>query len=138
MAFNSLFNGRHGSDQLSVFMVFVALILVIAYPFIPNQIAVYAVQAIAIALVALSFFRMVSRNTAKRMRENEIFLSIFRKKSNIARDAKREEKKRRKEDRKMNRFFKCPECKTVCRVPKGHGKIRITCPKCSHQFIRKS
>jgi len=36
------------------------------------------------------------------------------------------------------RFYKCPTCKQEVRVPKGHGKIEITCPKCREKFIRRS
>ena len=39
---------------------------------------------------------------------------------------------------KEHRYFTCKQCKTICRVPVGKGKIIITCPKCGHQFIKKS
>ena len=29
----------------------------------------------------------------------------------------------------------CPSCKTRLRVPKGKGKLKISCPKCSHSFL---
>ena len=31
-----------------------------------------------------------------------------------------------------------PKCKAVLRVPKGRGKIQITCTKCKHEFIKKT
>ncbi len=34
--------------------------------------------------------------------------------------------------------MKCPKCGITTRVPKGKGKIRITCPKCGEIFQRKS
>ena len=36
------------------------------------------------------------------------------------------------------RYFSCPHCRQQVRVPKGRGKISITCPKCGTQFIKKS
>ena len=40
--------------------------------------------------------------------------------------------------RKTYRYFSCPHCRQQVRVPKGRGKISITCPKCGTQFIKKS
>lgn len=31
-----------------------------------------------------------------------------------------------------------PHCRTYIRIPKGHGKVIITCPKCRTQFERKT
>lgn len=36
------------------------------------------------------------------------------------------------------KFFKCPQCGHTLRVPKGKGKIKITCPNCSNRFEAKS
>ena len=38
---------------------------------------------------------------------------------------------------KNYRFYKCPQCKQKVRVPKGRGKICITCPKCRTEFVKK-
>ena len=47
-------------------------------------------------------------------------------------------KKKYFEQRKIYKFYKCPMCKQEGRVPRGHGKICITCPKCREEFIRRS
>ena len=39
---------------------------------------------------------------------------------------------------KQYRYFRCPGCRQVVRVPRGKGKINIRCPKCSRQFIKKT
>ena len=39
---------------------------------------------------------------------------------------------------KEHKYFTCPNCKTVCRVPRGKGKIVITCPKCGGEIRGKS
>ena len=39
---------------------------------------------------------------------------------------------------RTHRFFKCPECGVTVRVPKGKGKIKITCPKCRATFVKNT
>jgi ribosomal protein L37AE/L43A len=39
---------------------------------------------------------------------------------------------------KDHRYFACPKCKQAVRVPKGAGKIRVTCPKCGEKFQKKA
>lgn len=41
-------------------------------------------------------------------------------------------------DRKNYKYFQCPSCHQKIRVPKGRGKIRIHCPKCGHDFEKKT
>ena len=67
-----------------------------------------------------SMFRMYSRNIEARRRENAAFLRFFSRLTD-----------------KQYRYFRCPGCRQVVRVPRGKGKINIRCPKCSRQFIKK-
>jgi uncharacterized paraquat-inducible protein A len=41
-------------------------------------------------------------------------------------------------DSRTHRFFRCPGCGVDVRVPRGKGKIEITCTRCRKVFIRKS
>ena len=36
------------------------------------------------------------------------------------------------------KYFKCPNCKAKLRVPKGKGRLNITCPKCRTMFHGKT
>ena len=36
------------------------------------------------------------------------------------------------------RYLICPQCSQRLRVPRGKGKIKVTCTKCRNQFIAKS
>ena len=66
-------------------------------------------------------FRMFSRNISARRRENQRFVGFFS----------------RLRDRD-NRYFSCPKCRQMVRVPKGKGKINIRCPKCGEKFMKKT
>lgn len=88
---------------------------------------------LALAILALAYFRMFSRNIQKRQMENVRFLKwIDPIRGRIAL------RRTRRAQKDLYCFFKCPECGTVLRVPKGKGRIRITCKNCSHVFERTS
>ncbi len=84
-------------------------------------------------IVNLFLFQNTLTECVKALRrEPEIFKCEIRavvKKNNL---------KKRWAQRSTYRFFKCPQCKQTVRVPKGRGKICITCPKCKTEFIKKS
>ena len=142
----SFFQGRNGSDQLSVFLAGIAFLLVIIYPLFSMKEVQFALTMGAFLIAALSIFRMLSKNIAKRRTENEVFLRIFSRSGKRAKREgrrrekllKKERKERRKEDLKTHVYYRCPECDTELRVPRGKGKIRIKCPKGSTQFIKKT
>ena len=39
---------------------------------------------------------------------------------------------------RQNRYYTCPRCRQTVRVPRGKGKIAITCPRCKERFIKKT
>lgn len=119
---NDFNSGRNGTDALSAFLTAAALVIAVAASVSAAAIRLI-LTLVAIILAGIALFRIFSRNTARRRYENDVFLSIFRKSE--------------KKDAGF-RYFRCPECKTECRVPKGKGKIKITCPKCGHQFIKRT
>ena len=83
-------------------------------------------------LAGLILWRTFSRNMSKRRAENRRFLNWWLPLKSRAAGAKA-----RRAD-KEHRYFTCKNCKTICRVPAGKGKIEITCPKCGHKLIVKS
>ena len=130
--FNAFMSNRYGADQFGRFLSVFALILLVADLFIPG-LAGKIIAAIVLLVLAFVIFRMFSKNTVQRNKENIVYLKI--KNWIVSRFVNF---KRRFKDRKTHRYFKCPTCKTSVRVPKGKGKIRITCPRCAATFIRKS
>lgn len=88
---------------------------------------------LALVLMVYMYFRVFSKNTPKRYAENQKYRN-FRYDATIKWNKKKMEWKQRK----IYRFFRCPMCKQKVRVPKGRGKICITCPKCKAEFIKRS
>ena len=83
-------------------------------------------------LFVILFFRMFSKNLYKRRAENQKWVNwLWRIKSNQA------GAKARHAD-KEHKYFTCKNCKTICRVPAGKGKIIITCPKCGAKLEAKT
>ncbi len=124
--------GRNGADQLARFVSIASCVLLLVSMFFRSGIGT-ALWVLAILLLVYSYFRMFSKNTAKRYAENARFLSLqYRATSWFGR------KKDRFRQMKTHRFYRCPQCGITTRIPRGKGKIKITCPKCGNQFIRKS
>lgn len=125
--------GRYGNDQLNRFLSIAGLVFaIIALPFHRNAVSSFF-WLIAIALIALVYARMLSRNVIKRSDENTKYL---RKKNSVVRAFNL--RKERWKQRKSYKFFTCPACHTTLRVPKGKGKVNIVCRKCGNSFQGKT
>lgn len=122
-------NGRYGADELSRFILGLCFACLIV-----NMFTGFAgVYLLAILLLGVSYFRMFSKDYAKRYAENQKYLSMKeRVLSSLGLT------KRQREQRKVYHIYRCPSCKQKIRIPRGKGKIRITCPKCKHEFEKKS
>ena len=122
-------SGRNGVDDLARVHSWIVLILLLLAIF--TKIGLFSI--LAFALLIYMYFRVFSKNTAKRYEENQKYLN-FRYNRTVSWNRF---KKRMAQSRDY-RFFKCPTCKQQVRGPKGHGKIEITCPKCRETFIRRT
>lgn len=127
--FRRFMQGRNGVDELSQALNVVVLVLLVISIFTGWKIA----YILAFAVIIYMYFRIFSKNTPKRYAENQKYRN-FRYDMNI----KWNNKKKEWAQRKTHRFFRCPSCKQKVRVPKGRGKICITCPKCRTEFVKKS
>lgn len=127
--------GRNGSDQLGWASLILLLLLNTANLFLRHSSeAVHTVFSVVIFLLMLwILFRMFSRNLPKRRSENAWFL---RKILNPIRYGAQNRRMRSMD--KDHKYFTCPACRTVCRVPRGKGNIIITCPKCGGSIRGKS
>jgi len=119
--------GRYGQDELGGFLSLLSLILILLSSVSP------VFTAIAFACLFFSMFRCYSKNLEKRRRERAAWLKIVGKPRNWFALQKNKWK-----DRKTHRYFKCGNCGQILRVPKGKGKIVISCPKCHKEHTRKT
>ncbi|MCD8104902.1 MAG: hypothetical protein LUF35_07875 [Lachnospiraceae bacterium] len=127
--FSNFMSGRYGTDDLSKFMLVVCLILLVVNIFTSQPVIYF----LALVLLVWSYFRMFSRNYAQRSAENEKYMDIVQ--GIRGRFGKAE---RRAKQSKDFHIYKCPSCGQKIRVPRGKGKICITCPKCRKEFQKRS
>lgn len=110
--------GRNGVDTLS----WVLMIASVIVNFLVSLTGIAVLTFFSYFLMIYALFRVFSRNLERRQAENLRFTQFFS----------------RLKGRKSYRYFSCPACKTMVRVPKGKGKIRITCPSCREAFVKKT
>ena len=125
-AIRRFMQGRYASDALTLFLLCVGIVI--------NHIPVrhYILSILALAIFAVAIWRMLSRNIYARQKENAAYLRIwYRVKGFFLRFKPRA-------DAKTHKHFKCPKCWQEVRVPKGKGKVLITCPKCGEKFQKKT
>ena len=128
----SMMVGRNGTDKLSQAMLWLGIGLMV----IAMVASSYILNLIAMAVYVLAILRIFSRNTAKRSAENRLYLQKtmqLRTKTAQLRKAVAHRRSRFK-NRKQYRYFKCENCKSWLRVPRGVGQVKVTCGKCGHKF----
>ena len=113
--------GRYGTDRLNMAILGVGLAACLISAFFRNALINLILTALSYGLMIWAVTRCLSRNVYKRYQENRKFLQFF--------DRLRD---------RQHRYYDCPKCRQVVRVPRGKGKIAITCPKCREKFIRKT
>lgn len=121
--------GRYGADSLSNVLNMVGLALLL----IAVLTGLTLLWAFAMGVILLSAFRTFSKNIPQRERENEAWLNLIAKPKeaiSLARKAWA--------NRTTTKYFRCKGCGAVLSVPKGKGKLRVTCPKCHWQTEKKS
>lgn len=124
--------GRYGRDELGIVLFALSYGLLIVSLF-PGGAAATLLYFIGFAGFIYCMFRMLSKNIYKRRQENYRYLNI---KNSITGWLRK--KIKRLKDSRTHRFFRCPGCRVMVRVPRGRGKIEITCPRCRKVFQRKS
>ena len=131
--FSRFMVGRHGNDQLNLFLLAVGAVLLILSGLFGGSAVGTVLTVLGFALLGLVYFRMFSRNTIRRQDENSKYLRARYKAL-----GKYCCIKERWVQRKDYKFFTCPSCKATLRVPRGQGSINIVCRKCGNSFKGKT
>ena len=121
MALMRFMSGRYGTDKLNMVLLTAGLIFSLVGLFVRLPLLNLCCMLLSYGLLGYSLFRTFSRNTYKRYQENRKYLRFMERLKD-----------------KEHRHFDCPRCRQPVRVPRGKGKIAITCPKCGEKFIKKT
>lgn len=150
---------RYGADELTIVLGIVGFILSL----IGLIAQVLWLNWIAIVVIFVGVARGFSKNVDARRKENEAFVAATANVPGLGKfvaslgggaaaanasraagtskedfeRAKRTAKKMWK-GRKTTAYLKCPNCGQMLSVPKGKGKIRVTCPKCHAKMETRS
>ena len=124
--------GRNGNDRLNLFILVLGIVFIIL-GIVFKKTAAGLFNILTLADLVIVYFRMFSRNIMKRQAENAKYMELRNKV--ISRFRVLRERWTQRNDYK---FFRCPSCRTVLRVPRCRGKIMIVCKKCGTRFEGRS
>lgn len=121
MGLMTFMTGRYGTDRLNVAILGAGLVVSLLTVVSRSAVLDLVFMLLSYGLMIWAICRTLSRNTYARYQENRKFLQFFD----------------RLKDR-QHRYFDCPKCHQMVRVPRGKGKISITCPRCKEKFVKKT
>lgn len=132
LKFQKFMYGRYGTDQLFKALMVLYLVLIIITSIVGrfSRPAYYTLYAINLLIVLYTFFRVFSKNIPSRRMENQKYI-IFSGKIK----AYFKLQKDKFTQRKTHKFVKCSKCKTLLRLPRNKGKLKVDCPHCHNEFI---
>ncbi len=121
--------GRYGMDQFGRALFWAIMVCLILSLFSKTNVF----YVLGFVLLIYCYFRMFSKNYQKRYAENQRYLQLT-----AGLRTRLASWKRNAAQRKTHHIYRCPGCKQKIRVPRGKGKIAITCPKCHTEFVKNS
>lgn len=123
-----LMYGRYGMDGLNMALMGLYLLLSLLSRLLRSSLLSF----LAFLCLLFTVVRMFSRNIPKRQQENAQFMDAVGPalRNYNARRCRRRDKE--------HCYFRCPNCGQQLRVPKGKGKIQITCRSCGASFEEKT
>lgn len=121
--------GRYGQDELGQFLFAVALINMLLSVLFGGSVW----YTIALILLVFGYYRVLSKNHARRYQENARYLLYFNKVKAIMK-----RKEYQIKQYQHYHIYRCPSCRQKIRIPRKKGKICISCPKCRTEFVKRS
>lgn len=118
-AVQNFMRGRNGIDEFCA-VVFIAGAFIYVLHFITGDRIWYNIY---IVCLVYALFRMCSTNLPARRAENKLIVGLVQL------------QKMRWQVRKTHKVYLCKGCGRLVRVPKGKGKIEVTCPVCGQKKI---
>lgn len=127
--FQRFMYGRYGMDGLGQFLMWTAVVCLLLSWFVLGPVF----NTLALVLLVWGYFRMFSKNVQKRYKENCTYYRCINKVKDFFKG-----QKSYMQQRKTHHIYKCPQCGQKIRIPKGKGKVAITCRRCGTEFIKNS
>ena len=127
--FRRFMAGRYGTDALNQFLSIVSIVLLL----VALLTRVNLFTWVGMSVLIWCYYRTFSRNIPKRTEENYKFYTLKQQLEGKVRSLKEQWA-----NRKLYHYYRCPQCRQKLRVPRGRGRIQISCPRCGTQFIKKS
>lgn len=121
--------GRYGMDGFSGFLIGAGLAVAVLNVFFGSNI----LTVLSWGFVIFAYSRIFSKNHARCIAQNAWFYERTR---GIRGFMKKE--KSRMRIRKTHHIYTCKKCGQKIRIPKGKGRIIVTCPKCRNEFSKRS
>lgn len=125
--FKNFMKDRYGGDILNAILMYFAFSIAIINIFKKSNL----LSITSLIFTSIVLFRGFSKNKQKRALEQVKFFNFI---SPIYSKILKFSSK----DRKNYIYFKCKNCKQELRIPRGKGKIKVICPKCKYEKIKKS
>ena len=127
--FRRFMAGRYGTDALNQFLSIVSIVLLL----VALLTRVNLFTWVGMGVLIWCYYRTFSRTIPKRTEENYKFYTLKQQLEGKVRSLKEQWA-----NRKLYHYYRCPQCRQKLRVPRGRGRIQISCPRCGTQFIKKS
>lgn len=119
---------RYGMDALSAALFILYLVIAV----IGQALRLRPILWLSLIPLGFAVFRIFSADTQRRRRENDAFLRAL---GPVSRSLRGRLSRLRDTG---HRYFRCPQCGRSLRVPRGRGKIEITCPQCRRRFQKRT
>lgn len=114
--------GRNGVDEFAKMTVYASLAVYVIAMLCNSSL----LHFVAFWAMVYAIFRTCSKNLYVRREENRKFVTWM------------ETTRIKMAQRKDYKIFKCKGCGRTIRVPRGKGKIEVTCPMCGNKTIHRT